>query len=449
MSKKKVSTYCVSGMHCPSCEMLIQRKVGKLDGVSSVKINTTTEEIKILGKRHISDDELNELFIGTEYGFGSYEDKRSFGNRMLEIGAIAMFILPVFLLLNHFEAFSNGVSVQDNMSLLVILGLGVVASFSSCIAVAGGLLLAVSTKYANAHPNLTKSQKFKPHIIFNIGRLVSYVIFGFIIGYIGSIITISPALTGIITLVAAALMVLIGLQLLGLIPSFSLIPKSISSRIMTTSDSTKKASLTSAGLFGAATFFLPCGFTQAMQLFVLGKGDPVFGAIAMGVFAIGTLPSFLSIGYLTSSMKKEWLHNISLVSGIVVVFLGLFLFPSAMRLATTGGADIPTNVAAAMEDIETLPIVDGYQIAEMKVVGLEYSPHQFYVKKDIPVKWIIDGSRARGCAQILTAPKLKLFERLNTRETNMYEFTPTSTGEIPFHCSMAMTTPNAKFIVVG
>ncbi|MFW5879528.1 MAG: sulfite exporter TauE/SafE family protein, partial [bacterium] len=402
MSKKKVSTYCVSGMHCPSCEMLIQRKVSKLQGVTSAKINTSTEEIKILGKRHVLEEELNELFAGTEYAFGSYEEPRSFGNKMLEIGALALFILPVFLLLNHFEAFTNGVSVQDNMSFLVILGLGVVASFSSCIAVAGGLLLAVSTKYAKAHPNLTKSQKFKPHILFNIGRFISYIVFGALIGYVGSIITLTPALTGILTLIAAGLMVLIGLQLLGLIPPFSLVPKSISSKIMQKSDSSKKASLYSAFGFGALTFFLPCGFTQAMQLYVLGKGDPVFGAIAMAVFAIGTLPSFLSIGYLTSSMKKEWLHNISLISGIIVVFLGLFLLPSAMRLAATDGADISSTVAAIPSDAQTVPIVDGYQIAEMTVVGLSYEPHHFYVKKGTPVKWIIDGEKARGCGQVLT-----------------------------------------------
>jgi len=57
-------------------------------------------------------------------------------------------------------------------------------------------------------------------------------------------------------------------------------------------------------------------------------------------------------------------------------------------------------------------------------------------------------NQGRGSCQILTAPKLGVFERLSSSKPTIIEFTPTQTGEIPFHCSMAMTTRDAKFIVV-
>lgn len=101
-----------------------------------------------------------------------------------------------------------------------------------------------------------------------------------------------------------------------------------------------------------------------------------------------------------------------------------------------------------LQTAKSVPIVDGYQIVEMKVEGLDYYPHQFVIKKDVPVRWVIDGTEALGCAKILTAPKLDLGVRLKNGE-NIYEFTPTELGEIPFHCSMAMTTPNAKFEVIA
>ena len=44
-------------------------------------------------------------------------------------------------------------------------------------------------------------------------------------------------------------------------------------------------------LVGGATFFLPCGFTQAMQLYAVSTGSPVSGALTMFFFALGTLPA--------------------------------------------------------------------------------------------------------------------------------------------------------------
>jgi sulfite exporter TauE/SafE len=48
-------------------------------------------------------------------------------------------------------------------------------------------------------------------------------------------------------------------------------------------------------LSGALTFFLPCGFTFAMQLYALSTGNFWMGMAVMAIFAIGTLPGLLSI----------------------------------------------------------------------------------------------------------------------------------------------------------
>lgn len=59
-----------------------------------------------------------------------------------------------------------------------------------------------------------------------------------------------------------------------------------------------------APVVGALTFFLPCGFTQSMQLLALGSGSPVQGGIIMAAFALGTLPVLLAVG-LGSSYTKD------------------------------------------------------------------------------------------------------------------------------------------------
>ena len=49
---------------------------------------------------------------------------------------------------------------------------------------------------------------------------------------------------------------------------------------------------------GAATFFLPCGFTQAVQLYALSTGSPVSAGLTMAVFAVGTSPGLLALASL-------------------------------------------------------------------------------------------------------------------------------------------------------
>jgi len=270
---------------------------------------------------------------------------------------------------------------------------------------------------------------------------------------LGSIITLNAGITGLITFVASLFMILIGVQLLQLFPSLSRfsisLPKTWIEKISSTPDSSKKASWWSAFLLGAATFFLPCGFTQAMQLFVLGVGNALFGAVALFVFALGTLPSFLSIGVLTSFLKKGWMSKLSVASGVLVIMLGLLLLPSGLTLMGFQTPDLGSENIAQSSLADVSQSASGeFQEVKMSVVGLSYSPHQFTVKKGIPVKWVIDGTQARGCGQILTMPKEDIFVRLDSYQQTVIEFTPSQTGDLPFHCSMAMTTPNAKFIVV-
>jgi hypothetical protein len=53
-------------------------------------------------------------------------------------------------------------------------------------------------------------------------------------------------------------------------------------------DLTEKEVKGGAFILGASTFFLPCGFTQALQLYVLAKGSFTTGALTMLAFALGT-----------------------------------------------------------------------------------------------------------------------------------------------------------------
>ena len=144
----------------------------------------------------------------------------------------------------------------------------------------------------------------RPHVLFNVGRVVGFAVFGALIGLLGSALQLSTTANGVLTVIIALFMIVLGLQLMGLIPA-GLVqpPKRLSHWVH---DLAERGHAWVPAVLGAATFFLPCGFTQSMQLFAMSTGSPVQGALTMTVFALGTLPALLGIGYVGPSF---WLDR--------------------------------------------------------------------------------------------------------------------------------------------
>lgn len=70
----------------------------------------------------------------------------------LEIGAIFLVLVAGLFLLRQFNLLPQGLSVTENMGYGLVFLIGLLASVSSCIAVTGGLLVAVAAKYHEARP---------------------------------------------------------------------------------------------------------------------------------------------------------------------------------------------------------------------------------------------------------------------------------------------------------
>jgi sulfite exporter TauE/SafE len=371
-----------------------------------------------------------------------------------EIGAAVLIVVGGYLILKQFNLIPQGLSLNSQMSYGFVFLIGLVAAVSSCLAVTGGLLLAVAAKYNERHPDLTGFQKFKPTLYFNIGRVAGYTVLGALVGAIGSLLTLSPQVNGAVTVVASLVMIILGFQLLHLFPRLKRfqprLPKALAHKIH---DLSGRDSRWAPFVLGALTFFLPCGFTQALQLYVLSTGDAVRGGLTMLVFALGTLPALLSLSALSSYAKGSFQRYFLKTAGVVVILLGIFNIRSGL---VSSGFEwkIPSFRVGTGRDLSVQEAVDpnvqmvnGVQVVNMKVSGLEYYPYRFTVQKGIPVEWRIDGSGAAGCAQVVIAPKLRITEYL-TNGVKTIRFTPTQVGEIPFSCSMGMTTPGAKFVVV-
>src|SRR3989344_7160144 len=254
-------------------------------------------------------------------------------------------------------------------------------------------------------------------------------------------------------LLVSLVMLMLGFQLLHLFPGLQRfspkMPKFISHKIhdLSTTEN-KKAPF----MLGASTFFLPCGFTQALQLYVLANGDWKIGALTMLVFSLGTLPALLSLSAISSFVKGVFQKYFLRFAGVLVVILSVFNINNGLTLAGYNFNIVSAFTSRSSDnkqsDTPTVQIVDGKQIVKMKVSGYTYTPNKFTVVEGVPVEWQIDGGSAAGCGRVVVMPSLGMSKYLSPQGITTIVFTPTQTGSIPFNCSMGMMTRGSEFIVV-
>ncbi len=101
---------------------------------------------------------------------------------------------------------------------------------------------------------------------------------------------------------------------------------------------------TRAATLGAASFFLPCGFTQAIQIFALSTGSPLFGAALLGAFAIGTAPGLLALAGLPLVVPSRAKPTLMRLVGVVVIGFALLNGSAGLRLS---GFTLPSLVGVA------------------------------------------------------------------------------------------------------
>jgi len=212
--------------------------------------------------------------------------------------------------------------------------IGLIASVSTCMAVVGGLVLSMSANFAKEKDpsSSLRASKMRPQILFHLGRLVSFFILGGVIGALGSTFELGGTSTFILSLVVAIVLLILGINLLDIFPFAKKLQPTLPNFIGKYAHSLKNINHTLTPLLvGVVTFFLPCGFTQSMQIYSLTTGSFVTGSLIMFSFALGTLPvlSLLSFGSL--SIGKYTQSGIFFkTAGLIVIFFGLFNLINAL-----------------------------------------------------------------------------------------------------------------------
>ncbi len=415
-------------MHCPSCEILITDKFKEMPNVVQVKSNFNKQEAEIYFTGHLDQNIINKKIQPYGYEVGDKgdknEDEEPLNKKIFEAFLITIGLVLIYLIAKEINIIP-AINITGNLNLLTVLFLGLVASISTCMATSGALFLSTIGR---------KTNNLKQAVYFSLGRIISYGFFGFIAGLIGSVIIINFKFGSALTLLAAIFMILLALDMLKIVSFAAIIPFGVSSNIFKKLENRFiRDPHKSAFFLGAITYFLPCGFTQATQVYALGLASPWQSALTMTVFALGTAPAILFIGNLRGLLKSTIYQYFMKVMAVGVLILGLYYTANFLSIYGVNLGFNQINKGTA----SNVKVENGQQIINMDVVSSGYVPNYFIVKKEIPVKWIVNGKNVFGCQGYFVVPSLGIQKALNEGE-NIFEFTPKKSGFVNFSCGMGM-----------
>jgi sulfite exporter TauE/SafE/copper chaperone CopZ len=322
-------TFHVSGMHCKSCIALTEGELMDLPEVTHAKSSLKTNTVEITGEfSGRTPAQVAELLTTplAQHGYAVHLDKQKHKVRWQDFTyaiPIAAVFIAFFILLQQL-GIVNLVGGGE-MTLATAFVIGLVASVSTCMAVVGGLVLSMSASYAK------EGERVRPQVLFHIGRLVSFFVLGGAIGALGSAFQLGGTGTFILSFLVAIILLILGLNLLDVFPwtkkLIPTLPSSFGKGIRGLKGTTNSLMPL---LIGAATFILPCGFTQSMQLYTLTTGSFITGALTMFVFALGTLPVLALLSFSSLSIKRMQTGVFYKTAGLVVIFFGLFNLLSSL-----------------------------------------------------------------------------------------------------------------------
>jgi uncharacterized protein len=330
-----VNTYTlhVNGMHCASCPMLVEGELSDLPYITHAKASLKHHQVEVtgdFGAQPLEQVVKQLTAVIKPHGYTLSPEKQKHSAKWYEFTIaipIALGFIGFFVVLQKLGLVNLVTTSEVSYGTAFLIGM--IASVSTCMAVVGGLVLSMSANYAK------EGDKVRPQVLFHIGRLVSFFVLGGAIGALGGVFQLSIIGTAIMSGVVALVLLVLGINLLDVFPWAKRLQPTLPRFVGNHVQGLKRVNHTLTPLLlGIATFFLPCGFTQSMQIYTLTTGSFSSGAFTMSAFALGTLPvlSVLSFGSLAIHTKARSSIFFK-TAGLVVIFFGLFNLYNSLVVA--------------------------------------------------------------------------------------------------------------------
>ncbi len=207
--------------------------------------------------------------------------------------------------------------------LIAAISLGFLGSFH-CVGMCGPIAMALPLGRE------TQFKRIAGTLLYNLGRVTTYGVFGLLFGLLGKGFVIGGYQQGL----SVVLGVLILLTLL--------FPKQLNSETRLTKvilplvskvksllgNLFKRTSYPSLYLIGVLNGLLPCGLVYLGVAGAIATGEAWKGSLFMMVFGLGTLPAMFFVSMASSAVSLDWRNKIRRA---VPVFVGLMAFVLILR----------------------------------------------------------------------------------------------------------------------
>ncbi len=322
-------TLYVSGTHCSACKHLIEETLREQKEVIDAVVSLGDGILIVTTVSHDDPVVLAEKYteLVHEHGYRVHAERPMVQSASREwLYAVPASVLVIVLIVAIDRAGLATFIGGDRSMFTTAFLVGLVASVSTCLAVVGGLVLSVSATYAR------DGSGWRPSAYFHTGRLVGFFVLGGLLGLLGKVMQIGLYGSALLGIVASMVMLILGVHLLDItkkVRTFSL-PATISRNLAGVA---RQAGPFAPTLLGMVTFFLPCGFTQSMQVVALSSGSFFEGGLTMMMFALGTLPVLALLSFGSLDLAKSRYRGVFFkTAGLLVVAFALFNLQNALAV---------------------------------------------------------------------------------------------------------------------
>jgi len=438
-----VTVVPVLGMTCRSCEIRINRHVSQLRDVESVAASAPRSRVVIESSRPLRYRSIERAIrqAGYEIGVTPWLARDPKIWVTAGLGILLVAVLAVLAQATGLSQLTSGAGDLSKGGLVVALLLGLAAGVSTCMALVGGLILALSASFqASTSTPRTGLAAMRPAAVFLAGRIAGYGLFGALLGALGATITMPPLVTAVLMIVVAIVMTILGTRLTGLSPRIAgwspTLPMGLGRSLGLGGTARTGAGYSDirAATLGAASFFLPCGFTQAVQIFALSTGSPLFGAALLATFALGTAPGLLALAGVPVVVPSGARPHLLRLVGVVVLAFAVLNANAGLQLAGISLPGVGFAAAAAPSSILT---ADGKQLPTTYQNADGYSPANVAIYAGIPTVWTVQSRTVTTCAATLVIPAWGTGAQLRLGP-NVFNLPALPKGVIRYTCAMGM-----------
>lgn len=324
----------VRGMVCRQCEDSLALGLARLRGVQSVTASYSSASVSVGYDAGRCDVDKIERRL-SELGYPAGEGLTGAAIDVLSV----VLAVSIFALLVAFPL-PMAPRAEAGQSLAQLFVLGALTSVH-CVAMCGGIMLANTAAPTTGGKSRSRGcdcdssrgitgPGVRAALAYNGGRMLGYALVGGLFGGLGSFLAYAAGVRVAVFFVAGALVVVMGLRMMGLSVPLPSLPKARVPRLSRLNR--VPAALRPLGI-GMLTAVMPCGALASMWMVAAASGSAVAGGAAMLAFAAGTVPLMLGFSVAGHLMPASWSRYLLRASAVLVVALGLSLAWKGVSMA--------------------------------------------------------------------------------------------------------------------